>query len=197
MRLEFRVISDKTDRRALNHPNTPGLSQDLVSAAIQAAHRISDRWIEQLIKQDHALEWTSDQNERPAVYSNVPSEPYGQPTHTAVANPVQFSDYNLDSAARAAVANALQLATPYTVVEYRNSPYTLEITSIIGVTASDTPTLVNFHTSYAEDDPEIHLHPLVRPMKSITANLALKPRDHSRESYPELEIQYRSTSRRS
>ena len=117
VRLEFRIVCDKTNRRALNHPNTPGLSPDLVSAAIQAAHRITDRWNEQLIRQDHALEWTSDQTGRPAVYNNVPAEPYGEPTHTAVAHPVQFSDYNLNLATRAAVAHALQLATPYTVVE--------------------------------------------------------------------------------
>ena len=161
VRLEFRIVCDKTNRRALNHPNTPGRSPDLVSAAIQAAHRITDRWNEQLIRQDHALEWTSDQTGQPAVYNNVPAEPYGEPTHTAVAHPVQFSDYNLNLATRAAVAHALQLATPYTVVESPNTSYTLEVTSIIGVTASDTPAPVAFHASYgyAEDDPETHLHP--------------------------------------
>ena len=106
---------------------------------------------------------------------------------------MHFSDFSLNLATRAAVAHALQLATPYTVVESPDTPYTLEVTSIIGVTASDAPAPLTFHASYgyAEDDPETHLHPLVRPMKSITANLALKPRDNSSKPYLEPEIQLR------
>ena len=186
MRLEFRVISRQNRRQRLSHPDRPGLNGDMIRSAVEAARRLTDRWV--LEMERHGLSvLTGHRGRGPQkghrIFLLVPSEPYGEPGATLAAHPVRIADEHFDPSLQQALEGALAAHTRFTAVRDRGVETILRLDDIRGMTHDDPPLEVEFHTSYGVplEDPKVHRHHLVRPMREMTARGAVRAPDGAEE----------------
>ena len=182
---EFRIVSTHKNRRHLQHPDLPGINDQTIAQAIEAASEINNRWETERTKSGMILNNGPIQAGQPYVTADVSHQPYGEPGPTVIRYPVCIDQAHFDIDTRAGLANALMAGTQYTAIDCLEVPIIVVIDRISGTTYDDEPKEIQFDTSYGNpiDDDNAQHHRMVRPMKSMTAYGRLKQHQQPDQSF--------------